>query len=134
MPVNILGGTMDLAAGQVPTEIPIFSQNQYNPVPWDTQLVIIARAWDPNNVSNLAPGVYINLNIKGDQIAQQMQVPDGQFSVLYSQMLRREVMAGQRWELLFGNMSGIALSVEANLYFYHADSDGNWDEMPQLFV
>jgi len=133
MAVNMIGATLDLAASASGQQIQTLSESQYNPVPWDTQMLILARAFDPSG-AQLHVTANLNLSVRGDQVAQFRQLPDGEYSSLYSQVLRKEIMAGQRWELTFDNSDSILVRVQTDIVFYHANPDGSWDTMPNLFV
>lgn len=133
MAVNMIGAEITLAAGDTGQQIQQLSESQYNPVPWDCQMLILARAFDPNGTA-LRVTSQLNLSVRGDQVAQFRQLPDGEYSSLYSQVLRKEIMAGQRWELSFDNPGNIQVQIQTDIIFYHANPDGSWDTMPQLFV
>lgn len=133
MPVNVLGTSFDIAAGAVGVENELLRSNQYNPVPWLTQALFCARVRDPNTPLNPAEAAF-NLNIRGDQIARGLQIPDGQLAVIYSQLVRQEIQPGQVWQATFDNPGSVVVRVQVEIYFYHQDDDGTWDQMPDFQV
>ena len=129
MSVNVLGDVFMIPAGSVDFNNDTFSQNQYNPISWDEAfLVLVANVPATGSAS-------VSLSIQGEEILKNVQLPQTEFSVLYSQLIRRKLMRGQRWELRWANGDTAGpVQVQANVYLYHPDAAGNWDQPPTFFV
>lgn len=132
MAVNLIGGTIQLAAGATSVPVPVFESNQYNPVPWDTQALFVARVRDVTTPSDPAYAT-LDLSIAGEQVAIKLGIPDAPFSVIYCQIIRRNIMNGQVWQLTLNNPGTVAVEVDINIIFYHAGEAG-MEAQPEFYV
>lgn len=131
--INAIGAVVELATNATNVQVPTFNNSQYNPVPWDTDLVIFA-AVEPQNATDTGEAAQLNFNARGKEFVQGITISNAEFSSAYSQLTRLELKEGTPWQLSLTGSSLIAVRVRINLMFYHANEDGTPTPEPTLFV
>lgn len=131
--INGIGAVVDLATNATGVQVPSFQNSQYNPVPWDTTLVIFA-AVEPSVATDTGEAAQLSFNAEGKEYLGNMSISNAEFSSAYSQLTRLELAAGTPWQLSLTGSSLIAVRVRINLNFYHANPDGTPTPEPTLFV
>ena len=131
--INGLGAIVELATGATGIQVPTFQNSQYNPVPWDTTLVIFASV-EPQVPTDSGEAAQLSFNAEGKEYLAGMSISNAEFSSAYSQLTRLELATGTPWQLSLTGSSQIAVRVRINLNFYHANADGTPTPEPTLFV
>lgn len=132
MALNIIGANENLAASSTNTQISVFAQSQYNPVPWPATLWALGQALPGPTVSD--PRTVLNLSIAGTQIAQTLTIPTSEWSPMFSQFVRVDLQAGQTWQMTIDNVEAEIIPVRLAVYLYHPGPNGEQEPMPNFLV
>lgn len=134
MAVNGIGSKITIAANTTGVAIPNIENNQYQPVPWNAELLVLARV-SPTNAGDAGASAAFNLNSMAIEIARGVNIPDGEFSPVYSQVIVATIKQGNRWDIRIDNTSGISVDVELTAYLYHEDpNETSMGPRPTRFV
>lgn len=131
--INGIGAVVDLATGATGVSVPTFEATQYNPTPWDADLVIFA-AVEPQVPTDTGEAAQLDFNARGKEYLNGITISNAEFSSAYSQLVRLELKEATPWQLRLTGSSQIAVRVRLNLYFFHANEDGTPTPEPTLFV